>query len=501
MTKWPFAGLLFTIYLLLLFFVFFGCGCDEDSDGESGSEQGDSPQIDDDDAIDDDDDSSSQPSIYDDLTPSGPVLGKIIGIAAQMNSGPADEWKREFELNSLAEAGVRHLRNGFSWDLVEPANDQWTWENTDALRDLAVRKGFSWDARLAYTVDWASPDGSPSSIAPEDFADYAFHVAERYCDDIQRYEIWNEPNFYHFWEPEPDPEHYGRLLKAAYQAIKTACPEAEVLFGGLAPANFPQEWHSGTYPFFYQVVQYHSDICDYFDAMPIHPYTVFQEVRPEFSAQLSGMNYPDLPRQVDDIRSRLEAAGCPDKPVLFSEFGWPSTYIGQQRQAAYIVRAILLGAMKDISGFYLYTFWDKTGREPVTENHFGLYAYPESTDPEDQVPKQSFFALQTLGEILGETRYAGDLSEALALPTDVFAVAFLRRDETGLMIAAWNGRGGESPHTLTIPRHHESDTIQVFRIDGEQIIHSEEESITVTLSSDVIYIQFLFSNDFESLTI
>jgi len=404
-----------------------------------------------------------------------------------MNSNPEDAWKREFELNSLADVKIRNIRNGFSWSEVEPENDLWSWETTDTLRNLAVEFGFSWDARLAYTVDWAAQNGSPSLINPEDFADYVFHIAERYCDDIHRYERWNEPNFYHFWEPKPDPEHYGLLLKAAFQAVKTACPEAEVLFGRLAPANFAQEWHSGTYPFFDQVVQLHPDICDYFDAMPIHPYTVFQEVRPEFSAQLVGMQYPDVPGQVDDIRARLEAAGCPDKPVLFSEFGWPSTFIGQQQQAAYIVRTILLGAMKDVSGYYLYTFWDKTGREPVTENHFGLYAYPESTNPEEQVPKQSYFALQTIGNILGEARFAGDLSEILHLPQNVYALAFLEMVETGLVVVAWDGRAGQSAFTVSLPKHPDASVMEVVDIYGQQLAESTNDSITLELNSDVVY--------------
>lgn len=440
--------------------------------------------IQDDDAADDDLDMGP----YADLAPVGPVLGETFGLASQMSGAAEDAWKREFEAKTLEAINVKKIRVGFSWADVEPRNDTWEWSRTDALLDAALAHGLEWNARLAYRTDWAAPGGSPSEIDPGDFADYAAHVAARYCGDIPRYEIWNEPNLYHFWEPEPDPAHYGELLKAAYTAVKGECEEAEVLFGGLSSNNFPQEFFFNTYPFFDQVAAAHPDVCEYFDAMPIHPYTILQMAAPERRAEALGIVAPDLPGQVDDIRARMAAAGCGEKPVLFTEFGYPSTYIGDDTQAAFSVRTVLLGATRQVTGYYLYTFWDKIDREPPTENDFGMFEFP-ATDDDAQVPKTAFFAYRTLVELLASTRYAGDLREAIGLPRDVYALAFV--DDAGrLIVAVWRARRGGDAPMVAIPVPPGATAARVIDMSGDVADADLSGDIEVEASPYVRYVEF-----------
>jgi len=472
-----------SIALLFLFAItMFACA------SEGGEHDADAAAV----PGDDDDDDSAPPSIYDDLIPTGPVLGDVFGLASQMHGDAEESWKREFEARTLQQIGVGHVRVGFSWADVEPSDDQWDWTRTDAYRQIGLDYGLSWDARLAYTVDWAAPGGSPSEIVPSDFADYASHVAVRYCEDVKRYEIWNEPNLYHFWEPEPDPAHYGELLKAAYTAIKDECPDAQVLFGGLSRNNFSQEFYFNTYPFFDRVAAEHPDICDYFDMMPIHPYTILQMVRPEAEVEFLGVLAPDLPGQIDDIRARMTASGCGEKPVLFTEFGYPSTYIGDWAQAAYLVRTVLLGATRGLVGYYLYTFWDKTGREPPTENDFGMYEYPTTPNDEDHVPKMSFFAYRTLVELLATTRYAGDLSAALSLSKSVFGLVFEDVDADRLVVAVWDGREPGNAFALSLPAPPGAIAARVLALEGEVISEELVDPLPISLNGNVQYVEFTF---------
>ena len=55
----------------------------------------------------------------------------------------------------------------------------------------------------------------------------------RYKDRVHHWEIWNEPNYWRFWLPQPDVGAYTTLLKQAYAAIKAVDPAATVMVGGL----------------------------------------------------------------------------------------------------------------------------------------------------------------------------------------------------------------------------------------------------------------------------
>lgn len=497
-TRWR-IWLLTTLVCVGLILVACDDPNDDDSDADDDISDDDASDDDasDDDQSDDDvsDDDTPPPSIYDELNPTGSVLGETFGLASQMSGSPEEPWKREFEAMTLQQMEIHRIRVGFSWEEVEPADDQWDWSRTDILHQIGLDYDLLWDARLAYTVAWNAPGGSPSEIDPDDFADYSAHVAARYCSDIKRYEIWNEPNLYHFWEPEPDPAHYGLLLKAAYEAIKSECPDAEVLFGGLSSNNFSQEFYFNIYPFFDRVVAAHPDICNYFDLMPIHPYTILQMMRPEAAMDFLGRFAPDIPGQVDDIRARLTKAGCGDKPILFTEFGYPSTYIGDPIQAAYLIRTILLGMTRELAGYYLYTFWDKIGRQPPTENDFGLFEYPTTPNDEDHVPKASFFAYRTLVQNLSSTRFAGDLSSALSLPKNVYVLAFEDVATERLMVAAWDGRAKpNSTFKLSLPVPFGATTARLVKMDGETIDESLTDPLSLLLTYEVQYVEFGFAS-------
>ncbi len=75
--------------------------------------------------------------------------------------------------------------------------------------------------------------------AVEGFARYCAFMARHFRGTVRYYEIWNEENgwFYDDWSRVPAASQvraYGRVLKAAAQAIKQANPEAVVVFGGTA---------------------------------------------------------------------------------------------------------------------------------------------------------------------------------------------------------------------------------------------------------------------------
>jgi len=476
----------FLAVLLLISLTAAACNCNSGDESDDDDEDLDLEGPDDE----ADDDLQPAPSVYDELTPAGPIVGEALGVASQIHSAETTAWMRAFEVDTLADIGIQRLRAGFSWESIEPTDDQWNWADTDILYALATDQDVDWIARLGYTVDWAAPEDDPSTVDPAAFADYAGHVAARYCDAIRRYEIWNEPNFAHFWPPEPDPQHYGDMLKTAAAAVREACPEAQIIFGGLSSANFPQDWIVGQYGFFDEVALAHPDICAAFDVMAIHPYTILQLLPPEFSFTALDLTYPDLLGQIDDIRARLAAAGCADKELIFSEFGWPHTYLGRDKQAQFNTRTVLLGATRNIAGYYQYTFWDKVDQEPVTENDFGLYEYPSTDDPAAQTSKPGFAALATLANLLRRAQYAGPVPLEETIPEKVFILAFWDDERHRWIVAAWDARPPEGNFSFELPVPTQAEWIRLYDQDGTYHDRAMGETVPLTLSSEVQYVVF-----------
>ncbi|PMP74943.1 MAG: polymerase, partial [Chloroflexus aggregans] len=83
-------------------------------------------------------------------------------------------------------------------------------------------------------------DGN-SMAPPDDLADYARFLAilvERYRGQVRYFQIWNEPNLKNEWGWQtPKPADFLALLRLAYEAVKTANPDAVVIFPGLAPTD------------------------------------------------------------------------------------------------------------------------------------------------------------------------------------------------------------------------------------------------------------------------
>jgi len=448
---------------------------------------------DDDDATPDDDDDDTAPGPYDGMTPTGTTVDEMLAIASHMSTGAAYSREREFEIEKSVEAGITYSRRGFYWNHIEPENDVWQFDGYDEMVRLLREAGLQPNAMLTRGVDWAMPGGSPSDIDPADFADFTGTVADRYADDIDLYEIWNEQNSTRFWDPEPDPEHYGLLLEAAYAAIHENDPNAIVLFGGMSPFDDVHLFDPrGIWNFLARVGEFHPDLCDFIDGVAIHPYTFLQQPGPELSLDFGIYRYPDLRNTVADVRGMLDELGCADKPIHFTEMGWPSLLIGNDRQAAYFVRGALLARTVNVQGYFWYTFYDEEpGSSPPTEDYFGLYELPDGvTDPD---PKPAYHALVGLHEVLGDARYAGDLGLALGWENDCYALVFAD-DASRWTVALWHaGLQFGQETTVTVPLH--SDATGDWTMldqEGAQLAtgNTADGEVEVAADGRVVYLQF-----------
>ncbi len=158
--------------------------------------------------------------------------------------------KRERQMQMIAEAGFRWIRQQFVWEDIEiHANDDYVdvrndpagvdaWAKYDMIVDLAERYGVQIQARLGNPPQWAQavPGDFAPPANPDDFADFARVLAERYRGRIQYYQVWNEPNIYPEWgEQAVDPEAFTALLCRVYDALKAVDPQIVVIAPALSP--------------------------------------------------------------------------------------------------------------------------------------------------------------------------------------------------------------------------------------------------------------------------
>ena len=464
----------------------------DDDDNDDNDDNDDDNDDDDDDNDNDDDDDTTPDDPYEGMAPAGKTLSSILGISSHMSRGTAYSWKREFEIDKLVESGMTMMRNDFHWYTIEPEDDVWNFAGLDTMVDLNVAAGLEITAIFLGSPDWATPGGTHDEIDPVEYADYAGEVAGHFADRIDYYEVWNEQNTTRFWKPEPNPEKYGDILKAAYTAVHANDPTATVIFGGLSPFETHFFHPKGAWNFLYRTWEAHDDLCDYFDAVSIHPYTFIQQPPPEHDLDWVIYHYANMVDTVAELRVILDDMGCPDMPVQFTEMGWPSLLINDDRQAAYLSRSLLFAMSLEIDFYDWYTFWDGSGSASLpTEDYFGLFTYPGNT--EETEPKPSYLALTGANEKIGDARFAGDLGAKLGWNDGNYAFVFA--NDTDLWtIALWHDGSNifdETQVSVPLPINAEGSWT-LYDQDGVELSTGPVANgdVTVTISGEVSYLQF-----------
>jgi Cellulase (glycosyl hydrolase family 5) len=145
--------------------------------------------------------------------------------------------------------GVSRLRINLGWAGVvgDTANDPnvphpvpYDWSDVDRAIDQAAANGMRVQLTLLGPVPaWASArHGKPSNYRPNPrlFAQFARAVAKHFKGRVDRYSIWNEPNYSSWLLPHATaPTQYRALYQAAYKNIKKIEPTAQVLIGETSP--------------------------------------------------------------------------------------------------------------------------------------------------------------------------------------------------------------------------------------------------------------------------
>jgi hypothetical protein len=194
----------------------------------------------------------------------GVRLQPLIGIHIDKLSSPK-------ELNLFKSAGAYWTRfDGFHWDKLEPVkaeNPSYQWGEVDESTLMNVANtGAQIIGMVQFAPDWAQKYpgvacGAFAKTALDDFASFMHALVSRYSQppyNIKYWEIGNEPDIDHnyvephsgfgCWGDQGDPYYgggyYAEMLKATFDQVKSADPQAKLLVGGLLldcdPLNPPE---------------------------------------------------------------------------------------------------------------------------------------------------------------------------------------------------------------------------------------------------------------------
>lgn len=250
----------------------------------------------------------------------------------------------EEEVGRMAGAGVGAVRISFFWARTQPFR---AWEDvpeasrphfTDvrgrpyafahldrimtaaATRRIEVLPVLLWAPYWAarYRGEFASPPADP-----KDYANYLAVLAERYgprgtfwrenprlaARPIRDWQAWNEPTMLGFWLDQPFAPPYVKLLKAARPALRRVDPKARLVLAGLvydSPSALRSIYRAGG--------------RKHFDVAAVHPFT---------------LEVPNVAKLIGRARATMREHGDGRKPVLVTEFSWPSAKGKARRKYGY----------------------------------------------------------------------------------------------------------------------------------------------------------------------
>ncbi len=299
---------------------------------------------------------------------------------------------------AASQAGANAIRTSLPWSLLEPVKGQWNesaWKTYADVYSAFLAQGITPVFNIGWAPAWARDPAyqacgnntatcryPPSSAHDADWKRFAAEVARRF--PLATLEIWNEPNFWAFWMPQPDPERWAQLVDLGYDAIKAVNPSQLVLTGGLVSWPATGAGSMSVSDFLARAYGAQPSIAGHYDAIGFHLYS-------ENADEGAGSWFA---RAFAEIRGATAAGGDPGAKLWLDEYGLmapggpsPFTLDGQADGLGRMVRRTL--TMSDVQGVMIHTLLDAGAGAPADEQNFGVM----SRSPHLFTPKPSYCRL------------------------------------------------------------------------------------------------------------
>lgn len=277
----------------------------------------------------------------------------LFGMCA--HTSRSDDAGMQAEAYAAGLIGVDIIRNGLTWERLQPAEGTWQWDKMDRIVELFKAQNIEVQYLFAYTPRWASTgnqdatdwvEWNRAAPRPDAWSDYIKGVVSRYRDDIRFYELWNEPDLPFYRDT---PEKYVAMCRAAYPIIKSIDPNMTVLSGGWSGANRNPKFEEEVLP----------QVSGSFDVLALHLHSNFGR----FQQSIDG--------RWNDLRQRY----APGKPLYLNETGLPSpgdTVEGDTRQAVELVRKITFTMSRGAVAYNWYDLRNDGDYAEYHEHRYGL---------------------------------------------------------------------------------------------------------------------------------
>ncbi len=344
----------------------------------------------------------------------GPAIPNGFGVNIHFRGQPRD-------LDMIVEAGFKLIRMDLTWAVIEQSKGVYDFDKIgyDSLTKGCIERGI----RILYILDYSnsiyeSSRSVRTEAGREAFADFAEAAAKRYAGKGVLWEIWNEPNIKHFWDPQPSAGDYCNLVEKTAPRIRKADPNGLVVAG--ATSQIPLGWLNDCFK---------KGLLKWIDVLSVHPY------RSEFPETV-----------VDDyvaLRQLVARYAPPGKemPIISGEWGysnlnWDKSRLSEQEQAEYLARMFLVNLYQGVDVSIWYD-WKNDGTDPNEREHqFGTVWH-------DLNPKAAYLAAKVLSSTLAGYSVDGRLN--LGNDND-FALRLTKGGREA--IAFWTT---SDKHILTLP--------------------------------------------------
>ncbi len=317
-------------------------------------------------------------------------------------------------LGHAADAGARWIRVPVSWGQVEPNNttpDGYFWSNVDYSVTNATNRDIELILTLSGQPSWAAIYAMGPVTNTADIQEFMGALVERYDGDglddapgsprVRYFEIYNEPDNFNaglagnggwgYWGH--NGAGYAQLLQALYPVVKTASPQAQIVFGGIALDWFEEQGGPFDSHFLDDVLAAcQGQAC--FDIVNFHYYPPF---RPNWEAF-----GPDIIGKANYVRQKLADYGLSNTPLICTETSWVSGsgWGSDELQSRYIAKVYARGKAADLDIVIWYTISDS-----VDESLPGLL-------DESFQPKVSYYAFVAMTRMLKGAAYQRALDPA-----------------------------------------------------------------------------------------
>ncbi len=240
--------------------------------------------------------------------------------------------------------------------------------------------------RSLYSVYW--PPKTPEQIAA--FNRYVTWMVRHFQGRIEYWALWNEQDI-DYWNPVPNPEDYGRLLKSFVQVVHETTAQAKVIYGGQAEPSR-------------EFTQRALDTCQCAPGIDVYAYHTYpgygQNLQPE--TMDSGAYLLQSPKALRELVTNYPGIRR-DIRFFDDEFNSIPSWQGSDEsvQAKYVPRGLLYNLAAGVKTFT----WLLTAAPDGNEyDDFGLLhglTYQET----DFTPRPVFSALQNTNALFSDTKF------------------------------------------------------------------------------------------------